>query len=131
MRSFSSPENRNLPRTCGRLFPSRPEAISRAGFLSCDLLRMVRSPSQCSTTFLGTILIPKKYYKTMTPLSTVADIKNYKELVVVFRPRAPLPFCVPAGSLVSAKRQRRTRAKHHYKFFVIFDVGYSRQRCHC
>src|SRR6266403_1969208 len=52
IRSFSSPENRNLPRTCGRLPLARPEAMDGTGSLSCELLRMVRSPSQCTTTFL-------------------------------------------------------------------------------
>src|SRR2546430_17492458 len=52
IRSFSSPENRNLPRTCGRLRLARPEGTAGTGSLSCELLRMVRPPSQRTTTFL-------------------------------------------------------------------------------
>src|SRR5436853_7910597 len=52
IRSFSSPENRNLPRTCGRLRLARPEAMAGTGSLNREFLRMVRSPSQSTTTFL-------------------------------------------------------------------------------
>src|SRR6267142_2256222 len=73
IRSFSSPENRNLPRTCGRLRLARPEAMAGTGSLSCDLLRMlVRPPSQYSTKFLESTLgcESERYYRTITKTET-------------------------------------------------------------